>query len=349
MSTPTTMQEALIDQALKVSIVTKPIPTPLPGQLVIRVIFSGTNPKDWKLPEWFGGESNQGDDIAGYVHAVGDKVKKFRVGDRVAAFHEMMKPGGSYAEYAVAWEHTTFHLPEKTSFEEAATIPLAALTAALGLYDRLRLPLPWWPLTEPTPLIIYGAASAVGAFAIKLAIASNIHPILAVAGKSTALVESLIDRSKGDTIINYQDGDEAVVNALKSAVPEGVKIRHAFDATSEHGSYVNIAKALDHETGKLTLVLPGEYKDMPKTVKYTITTVGDAHAEIDKASGKVVGGKQCARALYELMADGLVDGWFSAHPHKVVEGGLSAVESTLKDIKAGKVHGYKYVIRIGKE
>lgn len=40
-----------------------------------------------------------------------------QVGDRVAAFHEMMSPHGSYAEYAVAWAYTTFHIPAKTSFE----------------------------------------------------------------------------------------------------------------------------------------------------------------------------------------------------------------------------------------
>lgn len=60
---------------------------------------------------------NQGDDIAGTVHSVGEGVLDFKVGDRVAAFHEMLQPGGSYAEYAVSWAHTTFHLPEKTSFE----------------------------------------------------------------------------------------------------------------------------------------------------------------------------------------------------------------------------------------
>ena len=60
---------------------------------------------------------NQGDDISGYVHEVGDGVTEFRKGDRVAAFHEMLKPGGSYAEYGVSWDHTTFFLPAKTSFE----------------------------------------------------------------------------------------------------------------------------------------------------------------------------------------------------------------------------------------
>lgn len=45
------------------------------------------------------------------------KTWNIKVGDRVAAFHEMRTPGGSYAEYAVAWAHTTFHLPKETSFE----------------------------------------------------------------------------------------------------------------------------------------------------------------------------------------------------------------------------------------
>ena len=60
---------------------------------------------------------NQGDDIAGTIHEVGEGVTEFKKGDRVAAFHEMMKPGGSYAEYGLAWDHTTFFLPENTRFE----------------------------------------------------------------------------------------------------------------------------------------------------------------------------------------------------------------------------------------
>jgi NADPH2:quinone reductase len=112
------MKEAIIDNTLTVNIRDVDIPTPKPGQVLIRVVVSGTNPKDWKLPKWQPDNViNQGDDIAGYVEAVGDGVQKFRKGDKVAAFHEMMSPHGSYAEFAIAWEHTTFHLTEKTSFE----------------------------------------------------------------------------------------------------------------------------------------------------------------------------------------------------------------------------------------
>lgn len=98
-------------------IVDSPIPEPGEDQVLIKVVVSGSNPKDWKLPEWTGKVLNQGDDIAGVVEKVGPNVTEFKPGDRVAAFHEMMAPHGSYAEYAIAWSHTTFHIPEKTSFE----------------------------------------------------------------------------------------------------------------------------------------------------------------------------------------------------------------------------------------
>lgn len=112
------MKEAIIDQNISAIIWDVDIPTPAPAQVLIRVVVSGTNPKDWKLPKWQPDNvMNQGDDIAGYVETVGEGVRNFRKGDKVAAFHEMLSPHGSYGEYAIAWEHTTFHLTEKTSFE----------------------------------------------------------------------------------------------------------------------------------------------------------------------------------------------------------------------------------------
>ena len=116
--TPTAkMKEAILHKGLKVEIIDSPIPTPEPAQVVTKVIVSGSNPKDWKRPERDGQKLNQGDDIAGVVHAVGSDVVEFKPGDRVAAFHQMASPGGSYAEYAVSLDHATFHIPKKTSFE----------------------------------------------------------------------------------------------------------------------------------------------------------------------------------------------------------------------------------------
>ncbi len=85
------------------------------------------------------GERNERDDIAGFVHKVGSNVTEFHLGDRIAAFHVMWTPDGSYAEYAPSPAHTAFHIPNTTSFEEAAAISLAAVAAAVGLYIRLGL------------------------------------------------------------------------------------------------------------------------------------------------------------------------------------------------------------------
>jgi NADPH:quinone reductase len=91
------MKEVLVtgapNEPLKTTIVDSPIPTPGPNQLVIRNVVVGTNPKDWKIPVVMAGKlppMNTGDDVAGYVHALGEGVTEFHVGDRVAAFHEMM-------------------------------------------------------------------------------------------------------------------------------------------------------------------------------------------------------------------------------------------------------------------
>lgn len=323
---------------------------------------------------------NTGDDVAGIVQVVGPGVTEFKVGDRVAAFHEMMKPHGSFAEYAVVEAHTTFHIPEETSFEEAATIPLAGMTAVIGLvspaplltvlhhsysicisfprtdktqYARLGLPEPWASVHAVRPLaeggvVIYGAATAVGAFAIKLLVLANVHPIIAVAGRASSYVESLIDRSKGDTIIDYRGGDEKVVQELKAAIPSGKKLLYAFDAVSEHNSYQNIVQVLDPE-GHLTLVLPGkEYEGIPKSVKMTMTTVGSAHGQPVASSSLAKSDDLSALAFawFRLFGQGLKQGWFSGHPFEVVPGGLAGVETGLKNLLEGKASAVKYVYRV---
>lgn len=113
------MKEALVELKgaayPRVSIVDSPIPTPAADQVVIKVVAASLNPKDYKFRS--PSITNQGDDVAGIVHLTGDNVTEFKVGDRVAAFHEMGTPHGAFAEYAVTWATTTFHIPNNVSFE----------------------------------------------------------------------------------------------------------------------------------------------------------------------------------------------------------------------------------------
>jgi NADPH:quinone reductase len=172
------MKEAIFHVGPRVTIHDVPILELGADDVLIKVIVSGTNLKDYKMAQWGQGDKNSGDDIAGFIHRVGSNVTEFHPGDRVAAMHKLREPHGSYAEYALAPAHTTFHIPKALSFEDAATVPLAAMTAAVGLFLRLGLPQPFVPASKPIPLLIYGAASAVGSYAIKLAKHSNIHPLI---------------------------------------------------------------------------------------------------------------------------------------------------------------------------
>ena len=335
--------------AIDVKIEERQKPTELkPAQILIRVVVSGTNPKDWKYPLFRGPAAsglNTGDDVAGYVDAVGSEVTEFHVGDRVGAFHEMGTPYGSFAEYAVSWESTTFHLPKQTSFEEAATIPLAAMTAVVGLYARLGLPEPWVNASQARKdalaggVVVYGAASAVGAFAIKLLARSKIHPIIAVAGRGIPFVEGLLDKSLGDTVVDYRSGDDEVVKGIKAAVPSGQKLLYVFDAVSEKGSVGNSVKAMDPH-GHISFVLPGKkYEEVPKTAHQTLTTVGSVHGVPDDL-------KDLGYAWFRLFSLGLKEGWFSGHPYEVVPGGLGGVQKALENLRDGKASAVKYVYRI---
>lgn len=109
------MKEAIVHKGPQVEIIHSPIPLPGANEVAIKVVVSGSNPKDWKRAE-MGSTLNTGDDIAGVIHTVGSDVVEFKPGDRVAAFHQMMAPHGSFAEYAISDASTTFHLPKKTSF-----------------------------------------------------------------------------------------------------------------------------------------------------------------------------------------------------------------------------------------
>lgn len=214
-------------------------------------------------------------------------------------------------------------------------MPLAALTAAVGLFRHLGLPQPWTPATTPTPLVVYGAASAVGVYAVQLAARAGIHPLICVAGNSQDHVRGFIDESKGDAVIDYRAGDEAVVKGIQEAA-KGAKLLYAYDAVSEKGSDVNLAKALS-PGATFTTVLPTKSEEQqPEGITVKRTMVGSVHSE-DKDLGYV---------YMRYFAKGLQDGWFKGQRQQVVPGGLRGIQTALENLKAGKANAVKYVFRI---
>ena len=139
-------------------------PEPRAGEVLVRIKAAGVNPIDWKLRAgylkafmpvsfpWI-----PGIDAAGTVESVGAGVTAFTPGQAVFGLFK-----GAYAEYALASAGDLTPKPERLSFEEAATIPVPALTAWKALIEDGQA-------SAGQRVLILGAAGGVGSFAVQLA------------------------------------------------------------------------------------------------------------------------------------------------------------------------------------
>lgn len=229
---------------------------------------------------------------------------------------------------------------------EAATIPLAALTASLALYRTLRLPQPWAPATvhEPTPLLVYGGSSAVGAFAIKLAVASNLHPIVAVAGAGSSYVSSLLDPAKGDAVIDYRSGRAHLQDGIRSALSKtekSTRVVAALDTICKGDSAEVCISSLGPQ-GRLAHVLPLANLQLLDSQAADLVMINYIYS----SDGESLGYRDFAYIMMQAFTRGLETGWFRGHPHTNVPGGLCSVGKILADLKSGKASAIKYVFSI---
>src|SRR2546430_2190419 len=102
-----------------------------------------------------------GGDIAGIVEKPGDKITKFKKGDPIYAYLSLRNNGG-YAEYAVAKEKEAAAKPKSIAYDEAAAVPIVALTAWQALVDSAKL-------GAGQSVLIHGGSGGVGTFAIQIA------------------------------------------------------------------------------------------------------------------------------------------------------------------------------------
>lgn len=153
------------------------IPTLRDDCILVKNVSVALNPTDWKHIDFLAPPGVLvGCDYAGIVEDVGKDVKKsFKKGDRVCGFvhgsNAVQPEDGAFAEYIVAKGDLQYRIPESMTFEEAATLGLGATTAALGLYQSLRVPIPASLVhgEKKTLVLIYGGSTATGTLAIQFA------------------------------------------------------------------------------------------------------------------------------------------------------------------------------------
>lgn len=212
---------------------------------------------------------------------------------------------------------------------------------------------------EPIPLIVYGASSALGTFAIKLARAANIHPIIAICGGSHKYVSTLLNPAKGDTVVDYREGVEPMKAVVKKALGP-LEAKNALDAISGKGTWIPLSQMLSPSGGQVSVVSgANKYDDaeIPAGVEIKYTYVGTAHYGVYKSGmpkqpadkETVLGDVDFAYLLVRYLARLLARGEFEGHPYEVIPGGLGGVEKGLQKLKNGEARGVKYVYRISEQ
>ncbi|MCE7790945.1 NADP-dependent oxidoreductase [Salipaludibacillus sp. CUR1] len=172
------------------------------SQVLVELHATSINPIDWKVREGYLKEMLPFDfpiilgwDAAGVVIETGSRVTDFKVGDRVFSRPDTTREG-TYAEYAAVDAHLLAHMPEKMSFEEAAAIPLAGLTAWQCLTE-------FKSIKEGDHVLIHAGAGGVGNFAIQIAKNMGAYVTTTASGKNADFLYSL----GADKVIDYKNED----------------------------------------------------------------------------------------------------------------------------------------------
>ncbi|MBN7797663.1 quinone oxidoreductase family protein [Parahaliea mediterranea] len=192
-------------------------PQPGPGQVLIQVACAGVNPADWKNRQGHLAPFRPyvfpyiiGFDAAGVVAAVGEGVTDPRVGDRVFSPTNHGQGGqGSYAQYTLADTDRVARIPDGLDFAQAAALPVAALTAWQGLFDR-------GGLRGGQRALIHGGSGGLGSFAVQFARWAGARVAATCSTPNVAYLRELgVER-----VIDYRSEDIAA--AVSEWAPRGL-------------------------------------------------------------------------------------------------------------------------------
>lgn len=215
-----------------------PRPVPADDQLLVKVHAAAVNPLDWhemrgepyliRMTTGFGAPTDpfMGVDFSGTVEAVGKSVTRFKPGDEVFGGR-----GGALGEYVVVRESRAVALkPANVSHEQAAAVPVAALTALQALREQGNL-------EAGQKVLINGASGGVGTYAVQLAKVMGAEVTGVCSGRNAEMVRSI----GADRVIDYQKEDFTKGDARYDLIVDNIgnrSIRDIVDVLAPNGIYV---------------------------------------------------------------------------------------------------------------
>lgn len=225
----------------------RPDPKVGPDSVLVKVRAAAVNPVDWKAREGHLQSGLEavfpvipGWDVSGVVVQPGIAVDEFAVGDEVIGYvREDFLSRGTFAEYVAAPVRTLARKPLSLSFEEAAGLPLAGLTAYQVLHRSLRV-------QDGDTVLVHAAAGGVGSLAVQLARHTGARVIGTASERNHDHVREL-----GGEPVAYGEG---LADRIRALVPDGVDA--AFDTVG--GEALRVSAEVLKPGGRLVSIADGE-------------------------------------------------------------------------------------------
>ncbi|KAL2839261.1 putative alcohol dehydrogenase [Aspergillus pseudoustus] len=287
----------------------RPIPTPGPNQVQVKVRVAGLNYHDAKSRSYgllvlrdLSPVTNDGingvdlpfiptNDVVGTVTQLGPGVTDLAIGDRIV-YQPSFAPGSTQnglQEYALADLGALAKIPDSITDDEAATLPTNILAPLVALFITLKIPAPWSPAAADfdyasTKLLVVGGGANCGLFGVQLAKLANIGTIVVVGGDEEKL------RSFGAThVIDRRLSYENVLSEIRKIVADDLV--YAYDAvTPPEGQLLALNALSSHKKGALARLLPigpvDETRVLGKKAGFEVRDVfGSAHSHPELGSG----------------------------------------------------------------
>lgn len=278
-----------------------------PDTLLVRVKAASVNPVDWKIRQgYLEGlidtvfPAVPGWDVAGVVEQVGLDTPEFQVGDEVYGYvRKDTVQGGTFAELVAAPVRTLARKPASLSFEEAAAVPLAGLTA----YEAIKRA----GVVEGQTVLVHAAAGGVGAFAVQILKALGAHVIgtaseanheflRKLGAEPVTYGDGLADRVRTvatdgvDVVLDFVGG--GAVAASAELLADGGTIASIADPTArtEHGGHYVWVRPSAADLDALTALFDAGKLTVEIAQVFDLADAADAHraSETGHTRGKVV-------------------------------------------------------------
>lgn len=266
-----------------IQLTTVPVPVAAAGEVLIKTSYAGVNPVDYKIREGYlqGMMPHAfplilGWDTAGQVAAVGAGVTGFKVGDRVYAYAR--KPtvqAGTYAEYVTVEAANLALTPRQLPDEQAAGVPLTALTAWQAIFDFAQL-------KAGQTLLIHAGAGGVGSFAIQLAKAAGATVIATASAENHDYLRTL----GADVALDYRKDD--LHASIKNLYPDGLDV--VLDGVG--GSTLTSSYGLVKRGGALVSIVdtPDAEKSSAYGIRASFIFVAPSGEQLTKISAMIAEG-----------------------------------------------------------